>query len=107
MTLIERNRLRGWIAIIRENKGFIEQSNTTDNIEPIAFNNENIQVELGDEVEFTLRTHSGLLIAENILKVSSTIQNLYVSFLAIPFQPYIRRFLHLVSPFYRLLIAVE
>lgn len=79
VTLIERNRLRGWIAIIRENRGFIEQNNFTDKIEPIAFVNENLQVELGDEVEFSLRKHSNQLLAENILQVPSTIQNLYVS----------------------------
>ena len=28
MTLVERNRIRGWIAIIREGKGFIEQTNS-------------------------------------------------------------------------------
>ena len=79
MTLIERNRLRGWVAIIRENRGYIEQNNFTDKIEPVAFVNENLQVELGDEVEFSVRKHSNQLLAENLLPVSSTIQNLYVS----------------------------
>jgi hypothetical protein len=79
VTLIERNRLRGWIVIIREGKGFIEQSNINDNIEPIAFTNDTIPIELGDEVEFNLRTQSGQLIAENIVKVPSTIQNVYVN----------------------------
>lgn len=78
VTLIERNRLRGWIAIIRDNKGFIEQNNFTDHIEPIAFVNENLQVELGDEVEFSLRKHSKQWLAENIVQVPSTISNLYV-----------------------------
>jgi hypothetical protein len=78
--LIERNRLRGWIAIIREGKGFIEQSNIIDNIQPIAFINDNTQFELGDEVEFSLKKISGHLIAENLLKVPLTIQNSYVSF---------------------------
>ncbi|CAF3989006.1 unnamed protein product [Rotaria sordida] len=82
ITLIERNRIHGWIAILREGKGFIEQSNTMGNIEPVAFSmnaftGDNIQVELGDEVEFSLRKISGRLIAENILKVSLTINNFY------------------------------
>jgi hypothetical protein len=84
VTLIERNRIRGWIAIIREGKGFIEQSNTTGSIEPVAyssssFKSDNIQTELGDEVEFSLRKSSGRLTADNIIKVSSTINNFYVS----------------------------
>lgn len=83
VTLIERNRIHGWIAILREGKGFIEQSPTTANTEPVAFTmnsftGDNVQVELGDEVEFSLRKVSGRLIAENILKVSSTINNFYV-----------------------------
>ncbi|CAF3951002.1 unnamed protein product [Rotaria sordida] len=82
ITLIERNRIHGWIAILREGKGFIEQSNTMGNTEPVAFSmnaftGDNIQVELGDEVEFSLRKISGRLIAENILKVSLTINNFY------------------------------
>jgi cold shock CspA family protein len=81
VTLIERNRIRGWIAILREGKGFIEQNNTT---EPIAFSTnaftgDSTQIELGDEVEFSLRKISGRLTAENILKVSSTMNNFYVS----------------------------
>jgi len=84
VTLIERNRIRGWIAIVREGKGFIEQSNTTGNNEPVAFSTnaftgDNTQIELGDEIEFSLRKISGRLTAENILKVSSTINNFYVS----------------------------
>ncbi len=84
ISLIERNRIRGWIAILREGKGFLEQNNTTGNIEPIAFSTntftgDSTQIELGDEVEFSLRKISGRLIAENILKVSSTINNFYVS----------------------------
>ena len=84
ITLIERNRLRGWIAILREGKGFLEPNNTTGNIEPIAFSTnaftgDNTQADLGDEVEFSLRKSSGRLIAENILKVPSTIQQFYVS----------------------------
>lgn len=77
VTLIERNRLRGWVAIIRENKGFIEPNNLPDQIEPIPFKNENLQIELGDEVEFNLKTLSGHKIADNITKVSSTLQTLY------------------------------
>jgi cold shock CspA family protein len=82
ISLIERNRIRGWIAILREGKGFLEQNNTTGNIEPIAFSTntftgDSTQIELGDEVEFSLRKISGRLIAENILKVSSTINNFY------------------------------
>jgi cold shock CspA family protein len=84
ITLIERNRIRGWIAIIREGKGFIEQNNSTNNIEPVvftinSFTSDNTQIELGDEVEFSLRNISGRLVAENILKVSLTIHNFYVS----------------------------
>jgi len=84
ITLIERNRIHGWIAILREGKGFIEQSNTTGSIEPIAFSinsftGDNTQIDLGDEVEFSLRKISGRLTAENILKVSLTINNFYVS----------------------------
>jgi hypothetical protein len=84
ITLIERNRIRGWIAILREGKGFIEQNNTTGSIEPIAFSinsftGDNTQIDLGDEVEFSLRKISGRLTAENILKVSLTINNFYVS----------------------------
>ncbi|CAF3361762.1 unnamed protein product [Rotaria sp. Silwood1] len=84
VTLIERNRMRGWIVIIREGKGFIEQYNnkTINNIEPIAFTinsftNDSTQIDLGDEVEFSLRKISGRLTAENIVKVPTTIQNLY------------------------------
>jgi hypothetical protein len=84
ITLIERNRIRGWIAIIREGKGFIEQSSTTGSIEPVAFTTNSFtgdtQVDLGDEVEFSLRKVSGRLTAENILKVTSTIHDFYVSF---------------------------
>jgi len=85
INLIERNRLRGWIAILREGKGFIEQSNPTGNIEPIAFSisgltGDNTQIDLGDEVEFSLRKNSGRLTAENIIKVPLTINNFYVSF---------------------------
>ena len=76
ITLIERNRIRGWVAIVREGKGFLEQNNST---EPIAFTGDSTQIELGDEVEFSLRKISGRLTAENILKVSSTITNFYVS----------------------------
>lgn len=84
ITLIERNRIHGWIAILREGKGFIEQSITTGNIEPIAFSTnaftgDNTQVDLGDEVEFSLRKISGRFIADNILKVPLTISNFYVS----------------------------
>ncbi|CAF4887658.1 unnamed protein product, partial [Rotaria socialis] len=31
VALVERNRTRGWIAIIREGKGFIEPNSTTNN----------------------------------------------------------------------------
>jgi cold shock CspA family protein len=84
VNLIERHRIRGWIAIIREGKGFIEQDATTGNVEPVpflmsSFTGDNTQIELGDEVEFSLRKSSGRLVAENILKVASTIQNFYVS----------------------------
>jgi hypothetical protein len=86
IALIERNRLRGWVAILREGKGYIEQSNPTGNIEPIifstnAFTGDNAQIDLGDEVEFSLRKISGRLTAENILKVSSTVNNFYVCIL--------------------------
>jgi cold shock CspA family protein len=86
VNLIERNRIRGWIAIIREGKGFIEQSNTKNNIEPVvftisSFTGDNTQIELGDEVEFSLRKVSTRLIAENILKLPSTVNTLYVSVL--------------------------
>ncbi|CAF4407626.1 unnamed protein product, partial [Rotaria sp. Silwood2] len=84
VTLIERNRIRGWIGIIREGKGFIEQFNgkTMNNIEPIAFTtnsftNDATQIDLGDEVEFSLRKISGRLTAENTLKVPTTIHNFY------------------------------
>ncbi|CAF3428799.1 unnamed protein product [Rotaria socialis] len=82
VALIERNRVHGWIAILREGKGFIEQGTTMGSIEPVAFSmssftGDNIQVELGDEVEFSLRKISSRLVAENILKVSSTINNFY------------------------------
>jgi hypothetical protein len=84
ITLIERNRIHGWIAILREGKGFIEQSTTTGNIEPIAFSTnaftgDNTQVDLGDEVEFSVRKISGRLTADNILKIPLTINNFYVS----------------------------
>jgi cold shock CspA family protein len=84
VTLIERNRIRGWIVIIREGKGFIEQSITANNIEPVvftinSFTGDNTQIELGDEVEFSLRKISGRLIAENILKLPSTMNNFYVN----------------------------
>ena len=46
-----------------------------------AFTGDNTQIDLGDEVEFSLRKISGPLTAENILKVSSTINNFYVSVL--------------------------
>ncbi len=86
--LIERNRLHGWIVIIREGKGFIEENNPSGNIEPIvftinSFTGDGTQIELGDEVEFSLRKVSNRLIAENILKVTSTINNFYVSFIEI------------------------
>ncbi|CAF0761612.1 unnamed protein product [Rotaria sordida] len=83
VTLIERNRIHGWIAIIREGKGFIEQNNnTTNNIEPVAFTtnsftNDTTLIDLGDEVEFSLRKISGRLTAENIVKVPTTIHNFY------------------------------
>lgn len=84
--MIERNRIHGWIAIFREGKGFIEPSNAIGSVEPIAFSinsftGDNTQVDLGDEVEFSLRKSSGRLSADNILKVSSTINNFYVSHL--------------------------
>lgn len=84
ITLLERHRLRGWVAIIREGKGFIEQSGATDNTTPVAFSisafaTESTQIELGDEIEYSLRKSSGRLVAENILKVPLTIQNFYVS----------------------------
>jgi hypothetical protein len=55
-----------------------------DNIQPIAFTinsftDENIQIELGDEVEFNIKNISGHLIAENIIKVPLTINNSYVN----------------------------
>lgn len=81
INLIERHRFHGWIAIIREGKGFIEQNTFNDKIEPIAFNNDNLQVDLGDEVEFNLKYISGQLTAENIVKVPLTIQNSYVIYI--------------------------
>ncbi|CAF4306422.1 unnamed protein product, partial [Rotaria magnacalcarata] len=83
VALVERNRTRGWIAIIREGKGFIEPNSTTNNIEPIAFTTnsftgDNTLIDLGDEVEFSLRKNSGRLTAENILKVPTAINNFYV-----------------------------
>jgi hypothetical protein len=86
--LLERNRIHGWIVIIREGKGFIEENNPSGNIEPIVFTinsfpGDGTQIELGDEVEFSLRKVSNRLIAENILKVTSTINNFYVSFIQI------------------------
>lgn len=83
INLIERNRIRGWIAIIREGKGFLEQDAATGSTEPVgfsinAFTGDGSQAELGDEVEFSLRKSSGRLTADNILKVPSTIQNYYV-----------------------------
>lgn len=85
MALVERHRVRGWIVIIREGKGFIEQHNTTNNIEPVAFSinsftGDNTQIDLGDEVEFSLRKSSGRLTAENIMKVQTKTNNFYVSF---------------------------
>ncbi|CAF1160122.1 unnamed protein product [Adineta ricciae] len=82
VTLLERNRLRGWIAIIRDGKGFIEEANVSGNIEPIlftinSFTGDNIQIELGDELEFSVRKVSNRPVAENILKVSSTLSTLY------------------------------
>ncbi|CAF0873866.1 unnamed protein product [Adineta ricciae] len=82
VTLIERNRLCGWIAIIREGKGFIEQNGATDNTEPVVFSTnaltgDNASIDLGDEVEFSLRKVSGRFVAENILKVPLTIDNYY------------------------------
>ncbi|CAF3081035.1 unnamed protein product [Rotaria socialis] len=82
VALVERNRTRGWIAIIREGKGFIEPNSTTNNIEPIAFTTnsftgDNTLIDLGDEVEFSLRKNSGRLTAENILKVPAAINNFY------------------------------
>lgn len=84
VTLVERNRLRGWIAIIREGKGFIEQNGTTDNTEAVMFSTnaltgDNTSIDLGDEVEFSLRKFSGRFVAENIVKVPLTINNYYVS----------------------------
>ncbi|CAF4200676.1 unnamed protein product, partial [Rotaria magnacalcarata] len=83
VALVERNRTRGWIAIIREGKGFIEPNSITNNIEPIAFTTnsftgDNTLIDLGDEVEFSLRKNSGRLTAENILKVPTAINNFYV-----------------------------
>ena len=83
VNLIERNRIRGWIAIIREGKGFIEQDAATGSMEPVvfstsAFTGDGTQADLGDEVEFSLRKSSGRYSADNILKVPSTIQNYYV-----------------------------
>ncbi|CAF1266558.1 unnamed protein product [Adineta steineri] len=80
--LLERHRAHGWIAIVREGKGFIEQSGATDNIEPIAFSmnsfsSDSTQIDLGDEVEFSLRKVSGRLTAENIVKIPLTINNFY------------------------------
>ena len=107
VTLIERNRCRGWIAIIREGKGFIEQSNITDNIVPIAFTNDTIPIDLGDEVEFNLKTQSGQLTAENISKVPSTVQNFYVRIYIYISLVLKRFFLCLISRFYQLFIVVE
>ena len=81
--MLERHRIRGWVAIVREGKGFIEPDSSMIPMEPILFNTaaftgDNVQIDLGDEVEFSLRKSSGRLTAENILKVSSTIQNFYV-----------------------------
>jgi hypothetical protein len=55
------------------------------NIQPIAFTinsftGDNIQIDLGDEVEFSLKNISGYLTADNILKVPLTIHNSYVSY---------------------------
>lgn len=85
ISLVERQRLRGWIAIIREGKGFIESDGSFGSVEAIAFTTnsftgEATQIDLGEEVEFSLRKSSGRSTAENILKVPVTIQNFYVSF---------------------------
>lgn len=84
ISLIERHRLRGWIAILREGKGFIESDGSLGSVEAIAFSSnaftgDATQIELGDEVEFSLRKSPGRLTAENILKVPLTIQNFYVN----------------------------
>ena len=109
INLIERNRLRGWIAILREGKGFLESNNSTSGIEPIAFSTsaftgDSSQVELGDEVEFSLRKLSGRLTAENILKVPSTVNNSYVSKILLSCQ---YKEFDLTSPFFQLCIEVE
>ena len=85
ISLVERQRLRGWIAIIREGKGFIESDGSFGSVEAIAFTTnsftgEATQIDLGEEVEFSLRKSSGRSTAENVLKVPLTIQNFYVSF---------------------------
>jgi len=78
INLIERNRRRGWIGIIREGKGFIESNGETIAFSTSSFTGDNTQIELGDEVEFNLRKSTGRLTAENLVKVPLTIHNLYV-----------------------------
>ena len=111
VTLLERNRLRGWIAIIREGKGFIEEANMSGNIEPIlftinSFTGDNIQIELGDELEFSVRKISNRLVAENILKVPSTLSTLYVSLLSVISNHRYAAFVFVISLFYQVLIVV-
>ena len=82
--LIERHRMRGWIAILRDGKGFIETSGTAANVAPVAFAASSFTdltaaIELGDEIEFSLSKISDSFTAENILKVQSTIHKFYVS----------------------------
>ncbi|CAF0830573.1 unnamed protein product [Didymodactylos carnosus] len=77
--LIERNRIRGWIAIFRENRGFIEQNGDANSV---LFSSSSIagdptQLDLGDEVEFSLRKSTGRLTAENIIKVALTVNSFY------------------------------
>lgn len=101
INLIERHRVRGWIAIIREGKGFIEAEPTIGTVEPVnfttaAFTGENAQIDLGDEVEFSLRKLSTKFFAENIVKVSTTIQNFYVNFDSKKKKTKEKNFLHLL-----------
>jgi hypothetical protein len=82
--LIERHRMRGWIAILREGKGFIETSGNAADVAPVAFTASAFTdlaaaIELGDEIEFCLSKISDCFTAENILKVPSTIHKFYVS----------------------------
>lgn len=84
VTLVERHRFRGWIAAIREGKGFIEPNFGSGSIESVffaasSFTTDNPQFDLGEEVEFSLKKVSNRLVADHIHKVPLTIKNFYVS----------------------------